>query len=60
MLLAFPITYMQAIDGAAYGVNGLSGSYLADASISLSVCVMLALLFSFARQLEPESEASVT
>ena len=55
---SFPIAYMQAVDGAAYGVGGLSGSYLADALLSLAACAVLALLFTFVRQTEPEAEAA--
>jgi PAT family beta-lactamase induction signal transducer AmpG len=54
----FPIAYMQAVDGAAYGIGGLSGSYLADALLSLAACAVLALLFGFVRQTEPEVEAA--
>lgn len=36
-----PLAYMQAIDGQAYGVGGLSASYLADALISLAACALL-------------------
>jgi len=39
-----PIAYMQAIDGQAYGAGGANGSFLADASISGVVCLLLALL----------------
>ncbi len=39
-----PIAYMQAIDGQAYGMAGLTGSFLSDASISLAACGLLALV----------------
>jgi PAT family beta-lactamase induction signal transducer AmpG len=39
-----PLTYMQAIDGNAYGLGGLVGSYLADAGVSLAACCFLAML----------------
>jgi MFS transporter, PAT family, beta-lactamase induction signal transducer AmpG len=42
----FPITYMQAIDGAAYGFGGLSGAVVADATIGLVACAVAGLLFS--------------
>ena len=57
---SFPIAYMQVVDGAAYGVGGISGSYLADGAISLTACAILASLFWFARQLEPEGESAGT
>jgi MFS transporter, PAT family, beta-lactamase induction signal transducer AmpG len=41
----FPITYMQAIDGAAYGVRGLSGALMADASLGVAACAVAAMLF---------------
>ncbi len=39
-----PLTYMQFIDGHAYAASRLTGSYLADAAISLSACAILAFL----------------
>jgi PAT family beta-lactamase induction signal transducer AmpG len=39
-----PLTYMQFIDGHAYAVGHLGGSYVADATISLGACAILALL----------------
>ncbi|HLY54512.1 MAG TPA: MFS transporter [Stellaceae bacterium] len=39
-----PLTYMQLIDGQAYGIGALAGSYLADAFISLAACAILAVL----------------
>jgi MFS transporter, PAT family, beta-lactamase induction signal transducer AmpG len=50
----FPIAYMQAVDGAAYGMGGLVGTYLADALLSLAACGILALLFRFVRKPEPQ------
>ena len=40
---SLPLTYMQVIDGQAYGIGGVNGSYLADAGISGGVCLILAL-----------------
>jgi PAT family beta-lactamase induction signal transducer AmpG len=37
-----PINYMQIIDGHAYGMGGIPGSFLADAGISLAACAALA------------------
>lgn len=42
--MGVPLTYMQAIDGQAYGVGGLAGSYLADALLGLTACTLLVLL----------------
>ncbi|MGH7024288.1 MAG: MFS transporter [Caulobacteraceae bacterium] len=39
-----PLTYMQAIDGQAYGNGGANGSFLADAVISGGACLILALI----------------
>ncbi len=38
---AFPITYMQAIDGQGYHVAGLTGALITDASLSLLACAVL-------------------
>ena len=38
-----PVTYMQAIDGYAYGWHGPSGSFLADALLSLIACSIIAM-----------------
>ncbi len=49
---SLPLTYMQVIDGQAYGIGGVNGSYLADAGISGGVCLILALtLWIFRRRL---------
>jgi PAT family beta-lactamase induction signal transducer AmpG len=39
-----PLTYMQFIDGHAYTLGRLTGSYVADAALSLGACAILALL----------------
>jgi PAT family beta-lactamase induction signal transducer AmpG len=40
-----PLVYMQVIDGNAYGLlGGVNGSYLADALISGTFCVILTLV----------------
>ncbi|MGA2951917.1 MAG: MFS transporter [Caulobacteraceae bacterium] len=41
-----PLTYMQIIDGHAYGVGGLAASYAADAGLSLVACAALALILA--------------
>lgn len=38
---ALPITYMQAIDGQAYGRGGITGMFVADAGLSLIACFLL-------------------
>jgi PAT family beta-lactamase induction signal transducer AmpG len=38
---AFPITYMQALDGQGYGAGGLTGGLLTDAGLSLLACAAL-------------------
>ncbi len=48
-----PLTYMQMVDGWAYGHGGVSGSYGADALISGGSCVLLALLLWAARSIIP-------
>jgi PAT family beta-lactamase induction signal transducer AmpG len=39
---ALPITYMQLIDGRAYGAGGLTLMYLADGGLGLIACALLA------------------
>ena len=48
-----PLSYMQAIDGGAYGLGGVSGSYLADALISGGACALLALVLWLLRAVDP-------
>jgi PAT family beta-lactamase induction signal transducer AmpG len=55
---SLPLVYMQAVDGAAYGIGGLIGSYLADALLSLGACGLLALLLKLVRRPEPEPAAA--
>ncbi|GAA4766627.1 hypothetical protein GCM10023219_10030 [Stakelama sediminis] len=38
---ALPIVYMQAVDGHAYGMGGMTGTFAADALISLAACTLL-------------------
>jgi len=38
---AFPITYMQAVDGQGYRIAGLTGGLLTDALLSLVACAVL-------------------
>lgn len=51
----FPITYMQWLDGQAYGAGRLTTMYLADGGLGLIACALLALLFR--RQLRPAAAA---
>ncbi len=45
-----PITYMLFIDGSGYARNGVAGSYVADAAVSLLACLLLAaLLIAYTR-----------
>lgn len=41
---ALPITYMQLLDGHAYGAGGLTLMYLTDAGLGLVACLSLAAL----------------
>jgi PAT family beta-lactamase induction signal transducer AmpG len=41
---SLPIAAMQIVDGQAYGSSGLAGSLLADGLLSLTACVILAVL----------------
>jgi len=41
---ALPITYMQLLDGHAYGAGGLPLMYLADGGLGLGACLAMALL----------------
>jgi PAT family beta-lactamase induction signal transducer AmpG len=40
-----PITYMQWLDGQAYGAHGLTGLYSTDGGLDLAACGLMALLF---------------
>ena len=47
---SLPLVYMQAIDGNAYALfGGVNGSYLADALISGTFCMILGLMIWFFR-----------
>jgi PAT family beta-lactamase induction signal transducer AmpG len=48
--VSLPISYMQAIDGQAYGYGGVAGSFLADGLLTLTACVLLGLALRFARR----------
>ena len=36
-----PLTYMQLVDGHAYAFGRITGSFIADAGISLTACAIL-------------------
>jgi len=47
---AFPITYMQAVDGAAFGRGGMTEMFMVDAGLSLVACaVLLPLVLRWSR-----------
>jgi PAT family beta-lactamase induction signal transducer AmpG len=46
----FPIVYMEVVDGHAYSWHGVAGSFLADASLGLLACILLALMLKFVRR----------
>ena len=48
-----PLSYMQAIDGQAYGHGGVAGSFLADALISGGACILLGLILWLLRRTIP-------
>jgi PAT family beta-lactamase induction signal transducer AmpG len=48
--VSLPISYMQAIDGQAYGYGGVAGSFLADGVLTMAACALLALALGFARK----------
>lgn len=54
---AFPITYMQAMDGQGYRIGGLTGGLATDASLSLIACA--ALLPLVARWLRRDQRAAL-
>jgi len=43
--LVVPTTYMQFLDGWAYGPAGLAGSFWMDAGVSIVACAILAVVF---------------
>ncbi|HEY2048606.1 MAG TPA: hypothetical protein VGH03_04640 [Caulobacteraceae bacterium] len=38
-----PVTYMQILDGRAYGVAGIRGAFAFDSAVSLAACAVMAL-----------------
>jgi len=53
-----PLTYMQLIDGGAYGLGGVNGSYAADALVSGGAVVALALVLWRLRRFVPPIPAA--
>ena len=45
--MSAPITYMQLIDGHAYGAGGLTALYAVDGSLDLVACALMVVLFAF-------------
>ncbi len=41
-----PLSYMQSLDGRGYNRGGLTGSYVTDAGVSITACLLLAWLLS--------------
>lgn len=54
-----PLTYMQVIDGHAYGAGGLTGLYLCDAGLGLAACLALSLMFWLLDRRRRAREAAV-
>lgn len=48
-----PLVYMQEIDGNAYSLGGVAGSFLADALISAAACALLWLMLRLWRSRIP-------
>ncbi|MES2119241.1 MAG: MFS transporter [Pseudomonadota bacterium] len=49
---AFPITYMQMVDGQGYRAAGLVGTFVTDAGLSLLACAILLPIVIYWRQRE--------
>jgi PAT family beta-lactamase induction signal transducer AmpG len=47
---ALPITYMQLVDGQAYGAGGLTRMYLTDGGLGLLACALMVGLFTWWRR----------
>ena len=48
--VAFPVTYMQWVDGQAYGAGGLDGALLTDAALALTSALLLWPVVAFWRR----------
>jgi PAT family beta-lactamase induction signal transducer AmpG len=51
-----PLSYMQVLDGHAYGRGGLFGMYLTDGGLGLIACAALAVLLRFTWRLATEAK----
>jgi PAT family beta-lactamase induction signal transducer AmpG len=63
--MSAPITYMQWIDGHAYGARGLTGLYAVDGGLDLAACLIMTTLFVLwwkvpVRSANPAGAASAT
>lgn len=47
--MSAPITYMQWLDGQAYGVGGLTRMYMTDGGLDLLACSLMTMLFFYWR-----------
>jgi PAT family beta-lactamase induction signal transducer AmpG len=45
--MSAPITYMQLVDGHAYGAGGLTALYAVDGGLDLVACSLMVILFAF-------------
>jgi PAT family beta-lactamase induction signal transducer AmpG len=53
---ALPITYMQLVDGHAYGAGGLNAMYLADSGLGLLACAAMAIILVRLRGKAPQGD----
>jgi hypothetical protein len=55
MVSAFNIanTYMLVVDGWGYAWRGVAGSYIADASLSVAACLLLAAILAWLSRGQP-------
>jgi len=51
---SLPITYMQLVDGHAYGAGGLTLMYLADGGLGLVACALMSSLFAVWARRKPD------
>jgi PAT family beta-lactamase induction signal transducer AmpG len=55
---AVPLTYMQIVDGAAFTAHGLNGGLFADAALTASACIVLAMVLRAFRGAVARAEAA--
>lgn len=51
-----PITYMQWLDGHAYGAGKLTALYLTDGGLGMLACVLMAGIFAWSRRRTPAGD----